>query len=184
MGAFLARTALCWSLLAAAVCVVSADEGLQYREFRLGSTLADVTAIGRTSPTDLVMIHERPALLQQLTWRPRYMTGRPMPDLDSIRDVIFSFVDDQLFRIAVEYDERRTAGLTGDDMVVLLAPMYGTPSSVSKPAATHSTESGGTSDVAKWRRDDSEALLQHTEYTDRFVLVITSIPLERAAARA
>ena len=87
-----------------AVCLVlalspaSAEEISRYREFELGSSVAAVTAVTLTAERDRKILHSRPALLQEVTWQPRYMTGPPVADRNSIGEMVFSFVDDRLFK--------------------------------------------------------------------------------------
>jgi hypothetical protein len=100
-----------------AACIVfcvwtaTAAELSRYREFDLGSSVATVTAVTQTAGRDLKTIHTRPALLQDIAWQPRYTTGAPVADRNSIDEIVFSFVDDRLFRMTVAYDRSRTTGL-------------------------------------------------------------------------
>jgi hypothetical protein len=168
-----------------AVSTVSSAELSRYREFELGATVATVTAVTQNAAR-LTTIHNRPALLLQLEWRPRYMAGAPQPDRDSIGEVVFSFVDDQLFKIAIEYARDRTSGLTTDDMVGSLTAVYGAPSSPSPQRRT--TSSAVALDaavvIAEWRHADTTVVLQRKEYSESFFLVITSLPLDIIARKA
>src|SRR6185503_11971137 len=92
-----------------AVSTVSAELS-RYREFELGASVATVTAVTQNAAR-VTTVHSRPALLQQLEWRPRYMAGPPRPDRDSIGEVVFSFVHDQLFQMSIAYAQDRTSGL-------------------------------------------------------------------------
>jgi hypothetical protein len=168
-----------------AVATVSSAELSRYREFELGATVATVTAVTQNAAR-VTTVHNRPALLQQLEWRPRYMAGAPQPDRDSIGEVVFSFVDDQLFKIAIEYARDRTSGLTTDDMVGSLTAVYGAPSSPSPQRRT--TSSAVALDaavvIAEWRHADTTLVLQRKEYSESFFLVITSLPLDIIARKA
>jgi hypothetical protein len=168
-----------------AVSTVSSAELSRYREFQLGATVATVTAVTQNAAR-VTTVHNRPALLQQLEWRPRYMAGAPQPDRDSIGEVVFSFVDDQLFKIAIEYARDRTSGLTTDDMVGSLTAVYGAPSSPSPQRRT--TSSAVALDaavvIAEWRHADTTLVLQRKEYSESFFLVITSLPLDIIARKA
>jgi hypothetical protein len=59
-----------------AVSTVSSAELSRYREFELGASVATVTAVTQNAAR-VKTVHSRPALLQQLEWRPRYMAGAP-----------------------------------------------------------------------------------------------------------
>ena len=168
-----------------AVSTVSSAELSRYREFELGASVATVTAVTQ-NPARVKIVHSRPALLQQLEWRPRYMAGAPQADRDSIGEVVFSFVDDQLFQMSIAYAQDRTSGLTDQDMVGSLTAVYGAPSS---PAPrTRTTSSLVALDapvvIAEWRHADTTVVLQRKEYSESFFLVITSLPLDVIARKA
>ena len=84
-----------------AVSTVSADDLSRYREFTLGSSVAAVTSVTRTAERDSKTVHSRPALMQEVTWQPRYMTGLPVAHRGSINEMVFGFVDDWLFQMTV-----------------------------------------------------------------------------------
>jgi len=168
-----------------AVSTVSSAELSRYREFELGASVATVTAVTQNAAR-VQIVHSRPALLQQLEWRPRYMAGAPQADRDSIGEVVFSFVDDQLFQMSIAYAQDRTSGLTDEDMVGSLTAVYGAPSSPSP--RTRTTSSAVAFDVpvviAEWRHADTTVVLQRKEYSESFFLVITSLPLDIIARKA
>jgi hypothetical protein len=82
-----------------------------YREFTLGASTADVIARGGAAERDIKTIHQRPALLQELSWRPRYTTSRNSTNRDSVEMIVFGFVHDQLFKTTIDYDSSGTEGL-------------------------------------------------------------------------
>ena len=55
------------------------------------------------------------------------MTGAPVADRNSIGEMVFSFVDDRLFKMTVVYERGRTTGLTNADMIAALTELYGAP---------------------------------------------------------
>jgi hypothetical protein len=167
-----------------AVSTVSADDFSRYREFTLGSSVAEVTSVTRTAERDLKTVHSRPALVQQVTWQPRYMTGAPVADRGSINEMVFSFVDDRLFHIAVSYERSRTTGMTNADMIAALTERYGAPVAPSaRPRAT--LEALDTTPViAEWRQEDAHVALKRSLYNDSFSLAITSVSLDDLARKA
>ena len=168
-----------------AVSTVSSAELSRYREFELGASVATVTAVTQ-NPARVKIVHSRPALLQQLEWRPRYMAGAPQADRDSIGEVVFSFVDDQLFQMSIAYAQDRTSGLTDQDMVGSLTAVYGAPSSPAPRTRTTSSLLALDTPVviAEWRHADTTVALQRREYSESFFLVITSLPLDVIARKA
>jgi hypothetical protein len=163
------------------MCTASATELSRYREFALGSSVETVTAVTQTAVRDLKTIHSRPALLQEVAWQPRYMSGAPVADRGSINEIVFSFVDDQLFRMTVVYDRSRTSGLTNTDMIAALTDMYGAATSPTKASADAVL---GMTVLAEWQQADAGVVLRRSQYNEAFSLVITSWPLEAIARKA
>ena len=85
------------------------------------------------------VIHQRPALIQELAWRPQYAIGRPVGRVEAAQEVTFRFHDDQLFSITVVYDARLVEGLTNADLIDAVSAVYGpatlTPAASQGPAA-------------------------------------------------
>ena len=156
-----------------------------YREFKIGASTADVIARTGAAPQDLKTLHERPALLQELSWRPRYATGRNSADRDSVAAMVFSFMNNQLFKMAIDYDRNSTQGLTREDMIASLSAMYGARSTqrpvVSRPAFDSLETSTA---VAQWHQGDVTLTLNQSTYGGAFGLMITSNPLEVLARKA
>src|SRR4030095_4318797 len=76
-------------------------------------------------PSEARTIHQRPALIQELEWRPQHVVGDPSLKTDPVRELLLSFYSDELFRIVVNYDRIRTEGLTDEDMIEALSAKYG-----------------------------------------------------------
>ena len=166
-----------------AVSTVSSAELSRYREFELGASVATVTAVTQ-NPARVKIVHSRPALLQQLEWRPRYMAGAPQADRDSIGEVVFSFVDDQLFQMSIAYAQDRTSGLTDEDMIASLTAIYGAPLSPRSRPRSRAIALDAPLVIAEWRQADATVALQRKPYNESFVLVITSLSLDTIARKA
>src|SRR4029453_8951281 len=93
------------------VDVLDAQEQMRYRDFELGSDLSAVAALASTTPSQAKFIHQRPAVIQDLEWRPRYFSGSETLGTEPVAVVMFNFYNDQLFRIIVDYDRHRTEGM-------------------------------------------------------------------------
>jgi len=139
--------------------------------------------------SDLHVIHERPALLQDLSWRPRFAAGTPIPNLDPVDEIVFSFYNDQLFKIAVRYDNTRTAGLTRDDITSALSNDYGAPTTVTTVRAGRSTARAYDAYdtlalVAEWQRGPTKVTLSQATYGPAYSLSIVAVPVEALARTA
>ena len=126
------RVRLVAIILLASSPVAAADLGT-YRGFTIGSSSAAVIALTAAAERDMKTLHERPALLQELSWRPRYASGLNSVYRDSVAAIVFSFIDNQLFRMAIDYERSRTEGLTKEDMITSLSAMYGPRSTQPAP---------------------------------------------------
>ncbi len=172
----------------------SAQDFTRYREFELGSAVAAVSMLTGVAESELKQIHQRPALIQQLTWRPGYAARRsPGGDAQSAEQIIFDFYDGRLFRVTVYYDRAQTEGLTDADMIEAISGVYGPPPtravalSKRRSVATSNDDLGAP--IAEWGDESSSlALHRRSTYALAFTLVVTDEPaaaLARAAvARA
>jgi hypothetical protein len=101
----------------------AAQDLSRYREFELRSSAASVSTLTGVAESELKAIHQRPAVIQELTWKPRYGARRPLAaDTTSVDRVVFDFYDDQLFRVTVDYDQKQTEGLSDADMIAAALP--------------------------------------------------------------
>ena len=59
--------------------------------------------------SEATVTHQRPALIQDLQWRRPYSASSPTAVFpDSVQQIVFSFYNDQLFRLVIDYDRDRT----------------------------------------------------------------------------
>ncbi len=110
-------------LFASMPASVSAADLSKYRDFRLGTDLATIAKQVAASPSQAKVIHHRPALIQELQWRPQPLG--PSSTTESAQEVVFSFYGGELFRIAINYDRYQTEGLTTDDFIGSISAVYG-----------------------------------------------------------
>jgi hypothetical protein len=103
-----------------------------YRDFRFGSSLELILSQTEMTSVEAKTIHSRPALIQELEWRIRASLDGSSTRTDSVKAIVFSFYNDELFRIAVSYDRERTEGLTDRDMIESISTKYGV---ATRPAA-------------------------------------------------
>jgi hypothetical protein len=159
-----------------------------YREFTLGSNLSTVSAQVKASAADIKPIRQRPALIQDLSWRaPYFMADSNEPRKDPVREITFSFYNDQLFRMAIDYDRQRTEGLTDADMIGALTEVYG-PATTPKPRTTPTFLSridvaSGTP-VSQWGNAEYSVVLLRPSFGAGFQVVVTSTQLDELARAA
>lgn len=177
-GARILVLALAWTALPAGM--VSAQNLSAYRDFRLGANLAATATHAGISPEPRI-VARRPALVQELMWQPPPAANASQPP-DSVRKVIFSFYNDELFRIVVDYDPRRTAGLTPADMIEALSTTYGlaTLTATGFLPQGWTVSQGRQSLVVSWEdADHAVSLISSSPST--FALVVVSKPVDALA---
>lgn len=180
--------------LALSVCVIvlcahaiTAQEPIRYREFLLGSDLASVAKVANTAPSGAKVIHARPALMQELEWRPRYYSGGASPLATDPVDVMhFRFYDDQLFMVVADYDRRRTEGMSAEDMIAAISATYGPVSQVPSRRLGTPTVPYGFPDtpLAVWGTAEYSVTLMRVTYPESFRLVVALTRLEDLARTA
>ncbi len=121
--------------LASTVSAVSVAAELdKYRDFSFGSSLATIAKQAAMDPSEAKVIHRRPALIQELAWRPQPLGWSSRSE--AAQAVVFSFYNGELFALAIDYDRYETEGMTPDDLIEAISAKYG---KASKPAAPVNT---------------------------------------------
>lgn len=168
---------------------VDAEEFSRYRTFDLGASLASVSASTGVAASEVKTLHERPAVLQDLEWRPlRWIPGTVSASTDPVGQMVFSFYDDQLFRIVVDYRHDGTAGMTNADLIEAISAIYGAPLAKSSraPARVPSeVEADSGVAVARWGdREHAIVLYRTSSYGEALRLIVTAIPTDALARKA
>jgi hypothetical protein len=163
-----------------------------YRDFVLGSDLSSVSAQVKASAADVRIIHQRPALIQDLQWRPPYFAiDSNQPRKDPVQQIVFSFYNDQLFRLTIDYDRQRIEGMTEADLISALTDVYGpvtTPGPTPKPKTTprfaSSIDVQWGIPVSQWGNAEYSVVLCRSSFGTGYQVVVTSTPLEALARSA
>jgi len=106
--------------------LIHAQDLSSYRGFQLGMSLAAAAKQAEINPSEAKVIYQRPAVIQELEWQPQ-SSSSSSAQADPVEEVLFSFYNGQLYRIVVNYDERRTVGLTDEDLIEAISAKYGRP---------------------------------------------------------
>lgn len=162
---------LCFVVLLLAAPLLSGQDFSKYRHFTIGMSLTRVVERTDQKITDVKVIHERPALIQELRWWPPNLRGNSY-QADSVQQMLFSFYNGELYRITVIYDRTSTEGLTADDMVRSISTKYGPATFVD--LAIDFTPDNTEVPIASWSDAQSAFNLVHSSFTDGFQLVIYS----------
>jgi hypothetical protein len=167
--------ALCFIALLLTAPLLRAQDVSKYRHFTLGMSQATVLKHTDQKVADVKVIHDHPALIQELNWWPPNLPG-PSSRSDSVEQILFSFYNGELYKISVTYDATSTEGLTEQDMVKSISTKYGPPTYVA--LAIDFTTSGryvvSQKPVASWADAQYSFNLVRSSFTDRFGLIIYS----------
>jgi len=153
-----------------------------YRGFKFGSTVAVVAKSGGLSPTDVKLIHQQPALVQEMEWQgqPRTSDGKS----DSVRDGVLSFLNGQLYRIVATYDRYQVEGMTADDMIERISQTYGAATRPNVEIPYVSIYGKTAPVIARWEDASYAYNLIRTGDKATYAMVMYSKSLDAAAQAA
>jgi len=151
---------------------VHAQDLSKYRNFSFGMTVADLSKQIDQKPANAAVLHERPALIQELSWFPPqpYSNLRPAEPVDQ---VLFSFYNGALYRMLLTYDGSATKGLTDEDMIQVVSAKYGL---ATRPVALvnfpmNPSYKATEKVIARWE-DSQYSLNLFRSYGDTFAIVM------------
>jgi hypothetical protein len=169
------NTAICLAAILVSVPLAHGQNLSKYRDFSLGVSVTAVSNQVNAKPTDISIIQESPALIQELEWWPT-QAYEPSAPSQSVQDILFSFYNGDLYKIVVTYESTATEGLTSADMVRAFSAAYGVatvPVAEKNPAAM-----GAYSDtedpVASWENSQYAVTLSRSPLSNAFELVMFS----------
>ncbi len=154
-----------------------------YRGFQLRMDLNDVAKRSGISLSEVTVLHQRPALIQALNWRPSRFGASG--DKDPVEQVDFGFINGQLFRIIVDYDGEKIAGLTTDDLIDGISAQYGAATRPRVKVVMSSQFEDETAEVlARWEDADYSLNLVRIRYLSTLKIVISAKDLNARAEAA
>jgi len=166
---------LCLVVLFLWAPVLRAQDLSKYRHFTMGMSLTTVLKNTDQRMTDVKVIHGHPAMIQELEWWPPNLPGSSFQS-DTVKQILFSFYNGELYKISVTYDQSSTEGLTADDMVKSISAIYGPATSVAPAidSAQNDRYDPKPTYVAAWENAQYSFNLVRSSYADRLGLVIYS----------
>jgi hypothetical protein len=154
-----------------------------YGDFKLGTSVCRVTKLADLQPSAATLIHQRPAKIQELEWRP-YFIQRPNSNADAVAEGLFTFYNDQLFRMVITYDRYQVEGLRVDDIVQSIAAVYGAATTPNVEIPFHSNYGESAPVLAQWDSPEYSCSLVRTGNQFSFALVLVSKRLDALAQAA
>jgi hypothetical protein len=178
-------SALCLVVMLLMPLLLRAQDLSKYRDFSLGMSPAAVLKQTDLKMTDVKTLHQQPALIQELTWWLPMLPGTTY-QADSVREILFSFCNGQLYRMSATYDRTAIKGLTTEDLVQSITAQYGP--SIKPPVRINveKFEPQGPEDkvVAHWEDAQYSVSLNRSYFANGFTLVMYSLQANATADEA
>lgn len=169
---------IAWVVISSSV--ISAQDLSKYREFQLGMNVLTVARQAGITPEPRVL-HRRPELIEELMWQPPRVSAS-VSQRESVGKVLFSFYNDQLFRMVITYDRDRTSGLNAEDLVEAISTRYGLALLRANELPLLAPASNGNHKiVAQWEDSQHSLNLFSSSYLSTFGLVVLSKRLDALA---
>ncbi len=169
-----ARVALvvCAAMLAAEV-VSGSSVYSRYRGVAIGDSVPTaVAALGMTA-SDITVVHTRPSLVQQLTWRPnQFFTGRTGRS-EVLAEMVLTFHLGRLARVVATYERDRTEGLTNVDLRDSFTKVYGP--SMLVPTANEPLSPGQAEVIGQWGDGHALVVVWREVYPPRVKVTVSSV---------
>jgi len=163
--------------------LLGAEDLSTYRGLQFGMNLAAAAKQASMKPSEARVVHQRPAVIQELQWLPRNSSGSPF-QADPVKEGLLCFYNGELFRIVVTYDRYKVEGMTASDMIQAISATYGIATRPAAQIPYHSIYGEGAEVVARW--EDNEYSYNLVESGDRssFALILYSKRLQTLAEAA
>jgi len=120
----LAASSLMIIVILLSISQVHAQDLSTYRNFSFGMTVADLCKQVNQNPATAAVLHERPALIQELTFWPTQPYSS-LQKAEPLEQILFSFYNGALYRMLMTYNTSATKGLTDEDMIRVVSAKYG-----------------------------------------------------------
>jgi hypothetical protein len=176
----IAALAMAWSVLG--ISTLCAVDFSSYRGFQFGMTLAAGAKRAGTTPTVARIVHQHPALIQELDWRPA--SALDSAKADPVQNGTLSFYDGELYRIVVTYDRYKVEGITAADMVKVISKTYGVATEPGVDIPYESNYGEVAPVLARWEDPQYSYNLISTGNRSSFAMVLYSKQLDALAQAA
>jgi len=178
--------ALCLIVMLFMPLLLHAQDLSKYRGFSFGMSPAAVLKQTDMKMADVKTLHSQPALIQELTWWLPILPGNSY-QADSVREILFTFCNGQLYRMSATYDRSAIEGLTAEDLMQSIAAKYGPPiDPVTEIDLSTGERRGGPEEkvVAHWEDAKYSLTLSRSYLVNGFTLIMYSLQTNAAADEA
>jgi hypothetical protein len=178
--------ALCLIVMLFMPLLLHAQDLSKYRGFFFGMSPAAVLKQTDMKMADVKTLHSQPALIQELTWWLPMLPGTSY-QADSVREILFTFCNGQLYRMSATYDRSAIEGLTAEDLMQSIAAKYGPPiDPVTEIDLSTGQRRGGPEEkvIAHWEDAKYSLTLGRSYLVNGFTLIMYSLQTSAAADEA
>jgi hypothetical protein len=163
--------------------LLCAGDFSSYRGFRFGTSLE--AAQKQIGASEAELVHQRPAVIQELTWWPRSpYRQEDATRLDPLREGLLRFYNGELFQIIATYERQSVEGMTEADLVKAISLAYGTSTKPGGDIAYHSNYGELARVLARWEDAEHSASLIRTGDGTSFALILSQKRLVALAQAA
>lgn len=179
-----------WMLSCAIVLVspLSAADWSNYRGFRFADNIDALAKQAGTKSSEVKLVHQRPARIQELEWRPAFApmstSAASAASADPVRGGLLRFYNGELFQIIVTYDRQKIEGLTENDLIDGISATYGPAAKPGGEIPFQSNYAEFASVIARWENPEYSYDLVRTGDLSSFALVLSRKRLDVLARTA
>lgn len=174
---------ICMASILVAAPMARGEDLSTYRGYQFGMNVPSVLKLASMKPSEVRMIHQTPALIQQLDWRSGRFPGSS-PAADSVKDISFTFYNGELFQMVVNYDRYKTEGLSDQDMIEAISKQYGTATRPEAAILFPSLYNETVKVIARWEDPLYSFNLVRSSYQSSFGMVLYSKRLDALSQAA
>ncbi|MGH9632062.1 MAG: hypothetical protein ACRD7E_27475 [Bryobacteraceae bacterium] len=164
--------------------LLGAAELSNYRGFHLGTKLEAAAKQAGVHLSEVRLVHQRPAVIQELESRPRFPYKADATQMDPVRDSLLRFYNGELFQIVTTYDRDKVKGMAEADMVDAISLTYGTATRPAVEIPYHSNYGEAASVLARWEDSEYSYNLIRTGDQASFALIVNCKRLDALAQAA
>jgi len=164
--------------------ILFAGDFSSYRGFRFGMDLSVAAKSAGMKSTDAKVVHQRPAVIQELSWQPNSRYLADSAKTDPVKEDSLFFFNGELFRMVITYDRYKVEGMTSEDLIDAISMSYGAATRPSVEIAFHSDFGEAAKVIARWEDSQYSCNLVQTGDRTSFALVLYSKRLDALAQTA
>lgn len=164
--------------------LLGARDFSSYRGLKFGMDLDSAAKQAGAQPAQARVVHQRPALIQEMDLQPHSPVLADPQNADPVKDGLLCFFNGELFRIVITYDRFKVEGMTAEDMIEGISATYGAATKPNVEIAYHSVYGEVTPVLARWEDSGYSCDLVRTGDRSSFAMILYSKRLDALAQAA